>query len=81
MFITTLINKGIVKHLVSQNTDGLHLKSGVPMDKMSELHGNRCMETCVECKRKYVRDFRTLRRGSKKREPGEKRDHFTGRTC
>ena len=46
MFIATLVKQNIVKHLVSQNTDGLHLKSGVPMERMSELHGNRYMEAC-----------------------------------
>lgn len=29
MFIADLMRKGIIKHLVSQNTDGLHLKSGI----------------------------------------------------
>lgn len=41
MIISTLIRLGVFKHLISQNTDGLHLKSGVPIEKISELHGNR----------------------------------------
>jgi NAD-dependent SIR2 family protein deacetylase len=31
---------GILKYLISQNTDGLHRLSGIPAEKISELHGN-----------------------------------------
>jgi len=41
MFIKTMINQNIFKHVISQNTDGLHLKSGIYFDQISELHGNR----------------------------------------
>lgn len=47
MAIKTLMDKGMFRYLVSQNTDGLHLKSGVPLDRISELHGNRNLEKCV----------------------------------
>jgi len=70
MLIATLIRMGIVKHLISQNTDGLHLRSGIPLELMSELHGNRYLESCVACHMKYHRDFRTLRRGGKTIRPG-----------
>jgi len=40
MSLVKLIEEGHLKHIISQNIDGLHRKSGVPADKISELHGN-----------------------------------------
>ncbi|KAI1230624.1 NAD-dependent protein deacetylase sirtuin-6, partial [Lamprotornis superbus] len=48
MALLGLQRVGILKFLVSQNVDGLHVR-----DKLAELHGNMFVEECVKCG-KYV---------------------------
>lgn len=74
MAIVKLHKEGLVKFTVSQNVDGLHLRSGIPNHKLAELHGNTNLEKCTTCGAKYLRDFdtRTARRVH---------DHLTGRFC
>eukprot|EP01007_Sphenomonas_quadrangularis_P002440 NODE_392_length_1549_cov_155.404667_g285_i0.p1 GENE.NODE_392_length_1549_cov_155.404667_g285_i0~~NODE_392_length_1549_cov_155.404667_g285_i0.p1 ORF type:complete len:411 (-),score=43.53 NODE_392_length_1549_cov_155.404667_g285_i0:221-1453(-) len=74
MAIMELVNRGSCKHVISQNTDGLHRKSGIHPSKLSELHGNTNLEVCTKCGKEYVRDSRV-------RTSKGVHDHFTGRTC
>ncbi|XP_056228290.1 NAD-dependent protein deacetylase sirtuin-7 [Seriola aureovittata] len=76
MCIRMLHKEKMVKHVVSQNCDGLHLRSGLPRNALSELHGNMFIEVCVSCSpvREYVRLFDVTERTSLHR-------HGTGRRC
>lgn len=47
--LKALVDAGILKQIVSQNVDGLHLRSGVPRAQMSELHGNTYLAKCWGC--------------------------------
>ena len=76
MALLELMNRGILKHVISQNTDGLHRKSGIPKDNITEVHGNRNLEVCVKCERDYMRDF-----GVRSTVSGGKRSILTGRKC
>ncbi|ESO94511.1 hypothetical protein LOTGIDRAFT_118322 [Lottia gigantea] len=50
-----LIDMGLIKYIISQNGDGLHILSQVPPDKISELHGNVFIEKCELCGQRYER--------------------------
>ena len=58
MAIAELCRRDVCKYVISQNIDGLHLKSGVPESKMSELHGNTNLEICDSCGSRQLRDYR-----------------------
>ena len=62
MSIVALQRLGIVHGLVSQNTDGLHRRSGFPPECLAELHGNGNLEYCGWCGKQYVRDLKATRR-------------------
>ncbi|CAI0374096.1 unnamed protein product [Linum tenue] len=57
MALVELEKAGILKFVISQNVDGLHLRSGIPREKLSELHGDSFMESCPSCGIEYLRDF------------------------
>jgi NAD-dependent SIR2 family protein deacetylase len=58
MAFVELMSNDYLKLLVSQNCDGLHLKSGIATDKIAELHGNCNCEACAKCGTVYYRQTR-----------------------
>lgn len=57
MALVELEKAGILKFVISQNVDSLHLRSGIPREKLAELHGNSFKEVCPSCGVEYLRDF------------------------
>ncbi|CAK9295619.1 unnamed protein product [Gordionus sp. m RMFG-2023] len=49
--ITKLDKLGMIEYLISQNVDGLHVKSGFPSHKLAEIHGNMFARQCHICSR------------------------------
>jgi len=74
MVLKEMIDKHFIRYIVSQNCDGLHLRSGVGRDKLSELHGNCFIERCHECDLELVRRFDVTQNSAY-------RKHATGRVC
>ncbi|KAI2810623.1 hypothetical protein RDWZM_002455 [Blomia tropicalis] len=54
--IKAMIDNGYIKFVVSQNIDGLLLKTGIERSFISELHGNYFLDQCVRCRRRFIRN-------------------------
>ncbi|CAI5744477.1 unnamed protein product [Peronospora destructor] len=57
MALQELHRLGFLKHIVSQNVDNLHLKSGIPATALTEVHGNATQAKCETCEKIYVKEF------------------------
>jgi NAD-dependent deacetylase len=51
--LARLVEQGKMSAVITQNIDGLHQASGVPAEKVIELHGNTTYAACLECSRRY----------------------------
>ncbi|MCP5411072.1 MAG: NAD-dependent deacetylase [Alphaproteobacteria bacterium] len=57
--VAELAARGIVSHVITQNIDALHQASGVPADRVIELHGNTTYAKCLDCQaRMEIADIR-----------------------
>jgi len=58
MFVEKIIGLQKNNFLITQNIDGLHQKSGVPKNKIIEIHGSAIKAACLECEAKQnILDF------------------------
>jgi len=74
MALVELMNRDMLRSVVSQNIDGLHRKSGIDPNKLADLHGNHNLEICAKCGREHMRDYRV-------RTSSKVHSHETGRFC
>lgn len=51
--IAHLVATGKISHVVTQNIDNLHQASGVPEERIIELHGNSTYARCLDCTTRY----------------------------
>jgi len=59
--IAELVKRGTVSHVITQNIDNLHQRSGVPAERIVELHGNTTFATCLDCGQRYeIQDLRPI---------------------
>ena len=59
--IARLIADGRASAVITQNVDNLHQDSGVPDDKVIELHGNAHYARCLDCGQRH--EFAEFREG------------------
>ena len=56
--VAQLIARGVASSVITQNVDNLHQASGVPDDKVIEIHGNATYARCLQCRTRYeLRDL------------------------
>ncbi len=51
--LAKLVEQGRMSAIITQNIDGLHQRSGVPEQRIIELHGNTTYASCLDCGQRY----------------------------
>ncbi|HIJ58449.1 MAG TPA: NAD-dependent protein deacylase [Deltaproteobacteria bacterium] len=51
MAVAELHDMGLLEAVITQNIDGLHQDSGIPHEKVIELHGNTRRARCMSCRK------------------------------
>src|ERR1700694_4687749 len=55
--LARLVRTGKLTAIITQNIDNLHQESGVPREKVIELHGNGTYALCLDCAARYEIDW------------------------
>jgi NAD-dependent deacetylase len=55
--IAELVSRGKASCVITQNIDDLHRASGVPAEKIIELHGNGTFARCLSCGERHELDW------------------------
>ncbi len=58
--VAALFGRGTLAAVITQNIDGLHQASGIPEERVIELHGSTTHARCLDCSRRY--EIEALRR-------------------
>ncbi len=53
--LASIANAARIELLVTQNVDGLHERSGFPVDRLINIHGSDSAVTCLSCNRREPR--------------------------
>ena len=51
--LAALVRSGKMSAVITQNIDGLHQASGIPAEKIVELHGNGTYAACLSCSHRH----------------------------
>jgi NAD-dependent deacetylase len=51
--LAALVKGGRMPAVITQNIDGLHQASGIPENRVVELHGNGTYAACLSCRQRY----------------------------
>jgi NAD-dependent deacetylase len=68
--VDALVRRGKAGVVITQNIDGLHQASGIPPDKVIELHGNTTYAACLDCGTRHeLADIRAAFERNAKKAP------------
>lgn len=51
--LASLYKAGKIPAIITQNIDNLHQDSGIPAERVIELHGNNTYALCLDCTKRY----------------------------